>query len=181
MLYPNFEPFPVLETERLILRPLSAKDASDLYHIRSNRIVNKFLRRSKPLSPDHVHRFIDKVISYQLKHEWLFWVICNKNNHQFIGNICFWNIIKEFDLAELGYELLPEFFNQGFMSEAMSAVLNYGQMTLQLALIEAWTHKDNFYSLKLLNKFNFSRDPELEEKLIGSPELLDYIILAKRF
>ena len=64
-----------------------------------------------------------------------------------------WNFSSDRKTAELGYDLLPEFFNKGIMSEALQQVILFGQETLKLNTIEAYTHQDNSNSIKLLEKF----------------------------
>lgn len=180
MLIINAKPYPILETNRLILRPVSLDDTQMLFKIRSNEVINKYLDRVKPLSLQQIEKFIKKINNYMDNGEWLFWVICLKTNSELIGTICFWNIIKEFDFSEIGYELLPEFFNQGYMQEALSEVLDYGFDILNFHLIEAWTHSENKPSIKLLENNLFARDPDLEEKHKGSKELNNYIIFSRR-
>lgn len=45
MLTVNFNPFPILFTERLKLRQVSAGDANEILEIRSNKDVMQFINR----------------------------------------------------------------------------------------------------------------------------------------
>ncbi|MBK7227389.1 MAG: GNAT family N-acetyltransferase, partial [Ignavibacteriales bacterium] len=82
-----------------------------------------------------------------------------------IGSICLWNLSREENKAEIGYELLPDFQGKGIAQEAMLAVLDCGFNIMLLNKIEAYTHKENSSSIKLLEKFTFVRDLDAESKV----------------
>ena len=67
-----------------------------------------------------------------------------------IGTISLWKFSEDKKTAEVGYDLNPVFHNKGIMTEALNCVLKYGFTQLQLDKIEAYTHKENQASRKLL-------------------------------
>ena len=85
----------------------------------------------------------------------LYWSITIKGNTKMIGSICLWNFSTDRKVAEVGYDLNPIFHNQGIMSEALQCILNFGFNTLYLNEIEAFTHRLNEPSKRLLIKHNF--------------------------
>lgn len=67
--------------------------------------------------------------------------------------------------------MLPEFHGKGYMFEAVKAILEYGFNDLKLEKIEAFTHKNNFKSIQLLEKSSFvlnerRKDEEVEDNII---------------
>lgn len=72
-----------------------------------------------------------------------------------VGTIAIWNINYDKNYAELGYELFPEFQNQGIMKNAITAILEYSFNVLSFKTIEAFTDKENQNSRKLLEKLGF--------------------------
>jgi [ribosomal protein S5]-alanine N-acetyltransferase len=50
---------------------------------------------------------------------------------------------------------LPEFQRKGYISEALTAILNYGFETIKLNCIDAFVDKDNIKSIKILERFGF--------------------------
>ncbi len=64
------------------------------------------------------------------------------------------------------------------MQEALAKVIEFGFQNLHFHTLEAWTHKDNLPSQKLLEKNNFVRDKDREEKIAGDEELVDTIIYS---
>ena len=161
----NFTPFPALQTERLFLRKLSHGDDKEIYTLRSDEKVNKYIDRPRAVSSEDALNFINKTNLAIENNECVDWAITFKNESKIIGTICLWNIDKEKNKAEVGYELLPDFQGKGIASEAFSAVVNFGFSVMKLQSIEAYTHKENQSSIKLLEKFNFKRDPEAEAKI----------------
>ena len=161
----KFTPFPALQTERLSLRKLSLDDANEIFFLRSDERVNKFMERLRAASLEDVHNFINKTNHEIENNECVDWAITFKDDSGLIGSICFWNISIEENKAEVGYELLPDFQRKGIAQEALSAVINYGFDVVKLQTIEAYTHKENVASIKLIEKFGFTRDLKEEYKI----------------
>ncbi len=155
MLQPNFSPFPTLITERLLLRQLTPADAEDIFAIRNDTTVNKYLGRAKTTSHEEALQFIEKMNKGIAANQSVYWVICFKDSREFAGTICLWNIDIEKGSAETGYELLPRFHGMGIMQEALTALISYGFDTMQLNSITAFTVAANTSSAKLLERNHF--------------------------
>tara|TARA_R110001583_G_scaffold23950_2_gene87795 strand:- start:6284 stop:6808 length:525 start_codon:yes stop_codon:yes gene_type:complete len=150
-----FTSFPIIETNRLLLRQLKKSDASIIFFLRSDKEVNKFIKRPKPESIDDAVAFISKINNGIKENEWIYWCISLKENPKVIGTISLWHFSEDKTIAEVGYDLHPDYQQKGIMAEALKAVLNFGFKTLNLKEIEAFTHRNNEASKKLLvnNKF----------------------------
>ena len=61
-----------------------------------------------------------------------------------------WNFSEDRKIAEIGYDLHPDFHKKGIMNEALKTILNYGGKSLNLKTLEAYTHKNNEASINLL-------------------------------
>ena len=158
-------------TERLILRTLTEQDSQDIFEIRSNPEINKFLQRNPPKNSFEALEFILNIKRNSANNEIVFWGISLQNNPKLIGTICLWKFSEDRKTAELGYELLPEFQGKGMMSEAVNFVLKFGFKDLNLGRIEAFTNRNNFDSIKLLQNLKFifdkdRRDEKFPENLI---------------
>jgi len=103
----SFIPFPNLTTERLTLRQLSMKDENEIFALRSDDEVNKFLDRPKANSIEDARQFIHKINGSMINTEAVLWAITWKDDFKLLGTICLWKISKEDARAEIGYELLP--------------------------------------------------------------------------
>ena len=160
----NFIPFPILSTGRLILRQLEPADENEIFAIRTNELVNRFLDRDKPETVDHAREFIDRINQGITKNESIYWGITQKDDPKVIGTICYWNLRKEKGIAELGFELHPVSQGKGIMREAFPKVLEYGFKNMHLKSIEGYVHIDNEKSGKLLREFHFKKSINLENK-----------------
>jgi ribosomal-protein-alanine N-acetyltransferase len=160
----NFKPFPVLTTERLTLRCLELSDDQLLFKLRTNKIVNKYIVRPKQKDIKEIRAFISKINDEINNNEWIYWVISLKDDPTLIGDICLWNFSEDKTVAELGYELDPAFQGKGIMSEAIKRIIEFGFKEIELNTIEAYTHKENDSSTKLLQKYNFKQDAERIDK-----------------
>lgn len=158
-------PFPILQTNRLILRQLENFDKNELFLLRSDNHLNRYIERPKTISLEDAEAFIFKInigISYG---DWLYWGITLNGSNNLIGTICIWNILPDNESAEIGYELLSEFQGKGYAFEALQKVIDFGFSKLKLKTLRAYTHMDNNKSLKLLEKFNFKKNGKSETNL----------------
>lgn len=94
----------------------------------------------------------------------LFWCLILQGEHSMIGECIYWNFDPGFHCAEIGYELHPAFWNQGIMSETLSAVLAYGFNELGLHRIEANPLAENEPSCRLLLKLGFKFEGNLRQR-----------------
>jgi len=178
MLQTNFPPFSDLTTERLVLRKLNPGDVNEIFAIRSDDRVNKFLDRPKCTTIEEAREFIDKIINGINNNDCFYWGITFKNENKLMGTICFWNISKEYNKAETGFELHPDFQGKGIMQEALSKIIQFGFSVLQFKSIEGWTNVNNLSSIKILEKNNFKRDTDAENKNKGNEELANMVIYS---
>ena len=151
-------PFPVLKTERLILRQLENHDANEIYALRSNDKVNKYLERKPSKSINDANVFIQAIHKNFQSNQSFYWAITLNGCDELIGTICLFDFSADNLKAEIGYELLPDFHGKGIMQEAIAKVIDFGMQDIGLNLIEANTHHENKNSIVLLNKFNFKNN-----------------------
>ena len=158
--------FSILTTERLILRQLEIQDEQEIFFLRSDERVNKWLVAPIAQSVEEAREFIKKINTGIIKNEWPYWAITLKNNNKLIGTICFWNISVEENKAEIGYVLHPDFQGQGIMHEAIHKVIEYGFEKMKLRSIEAILHPGNLKSIALLKRNGFLYAGELDDAVI---------------
>ena len=153
----NFTPFPVLKTERLTLRQLISGDDNEIFALRSNDNVNKYLDRKPSKSIDDAKIFIQSINENIQRNYSIYWAITLNATNKLIGTICLFDFSDDNMKAEIGYELLPDFQGKGIMQEATSKIIDFGIQHIGLNSIEAYTHFENQSSTRLLEKFNFKK------------------------
>lgn len=144
---------PTLATERLVLRRLHDTDAQAIFALRSDNQVNQYLDRQPSQTLEEAMSFIQKVLS----NESYYWAITKADSGTLMGTVCLFDFSETPEKCEIGYELLPLYQGQGIMQEACKSVLAFASQTLGMRTIEAFTHKNNEGSCKLLEKFKFQK------------------------
>lgn len=144
-----------LETERMILKEIYEGHIGDILRIRSNEVINQYVKRNSPKTNYDALEFILHIKRKTHNKEIIFWGISYKDQFNLIGTICLWNFSEDRKTAEVGYELLPDYHRKGIMSEALQTVLEYGFKELRLENIIAVTNKFNENSKQLLLKHHF--------------------------
>ena len=180
----KFTPFPTLATERLVLRQVTKHDIDDIFTLRSNPSVSKYIARDHYTSVEEVHSFIDKIIAGLKDNELGYWAIALKTDNRLIGTCCLWHISKENSRAEIGYELHPNFQGKGIMREALGMLLTYAFKTVELHSLEAIVNPKNIRSIQLLEKYGFVREAYFKENTFFSGKFMDtaiYSLLSKNF
>ena len=178
MLTLNFQPFPQLSTERLLLRQMSDEDANDLFVLRSDKKVMQFIDRPLAESTEDALQLIRKIQDSLNNNDGITWAIALKSESRLIGTIGFWRIIKEHYRAEIGYLISPELQGRGLMQEAMNIVLNYGFNEMKLHSVEANVNPANEASIKLLERNRFIREAYHKENYFSNGKFLDSAIYS---
>lgn len=145
-------PVTVLETERLILRRLSADDDGFILNLLNQPSFIRFIgdRGVKNLSDARSYIESKFVESYRCFGFGLYLVELKKDKTP-IG-ICGFVKRDTLPFADIGFAFLPEYWSQGYAVEAARATFDYGKNVLGFKRILAITTKDNDASGKLLTK-----------------------------
>jgi [ribosomal protein S5]-alanine N-acetyltransferase len=179
MLELNFTPFPVITTERLVLRSINENDMQAFYDLRSNEVAMTYIDRPRVNSIEDIKAMYNKIKLAELEMASIIWAITLKDKDHLIGTIGYYNISKENHRAEIGYMLLPQYFRQGIMQEAITELLKVGFHQFQFHSIEANINPANEASAKLLEKNNFVKEAYFKENFYFEGKFLDSIIYSK--
>ncbi|MDN5202819.1 GNAT family N-acetyltransferase [Fulvivirgaceae bacterium BMA10] len=147
--------FPEIKTERLFLRRLKHSDWKMISYLRSDKKINEFVKRPPAELKEKALEFISKINRGIENRDIYYWTITERNNDKMIGSICLWNFSKDRKIAEVGYDLSLSFQRMGIMNESLKSVLEFGFKNLYLEFIEAYTHRLNESSKKLLERNGF--------------------------
>lgn len=179
-----FNPFPLLTNKRLILRQITDSDVNEIFFLRSDEEVMKYIDKAPAESLNDAFDFIKKIAGLEKSNDAITWAITLRDDPKLIGTICLWNIQKEHYRAEVGYNLHPDYWGKGIMQEAMLEVLRYGFEVMMLNSIEANVNPGNKASIKLLERNNFTREAYFRENYYYNGKFLDtaiYSLLASDY
>jgi ribosomal-protein-alanine N-acetyltransferase len=164
MLDISFTPFPVLITERLLLREIKEADAEQVFLLRSDKTSMQFLDKPLMQSAGEAALLIKKINADTSTNDGITWAIALKEDPSvLIGTIGLWRIMKDHYRAEIGYMLLPGYFNKGYMKEAIKEVIKFSFHQANLHSIEAHINPANAASAAVLTSTGFIREAYFRE------------------
>ena len=168
----KFEQLP-LQTERLLLRPLVAEDAAALFAMFSDPRVVRY--GSSPPWPDisEAETFIAQALQAQAEGSSLRLGLERRSDGQLIGQCTFFSVYEQNRRAEIGYTMAFEAWGQGFMNEALQALVAYGFTVMDLHRIEADIDPRNTASERSLLRLGFRYEGLLRERWIVAGEISD--------
>ena len=148
-----------IETERLVLRDYKETDLDDMHRLWSDEKAMRYL-------DDIFCKTIDDTIVYlktgMENSDGHYFCICEKSYDRFIGSIGY--IIVESTplgkIVHLGYMLMPEYHNKGYITEALKSVVEFAFTKDGCIRINTGCHSENVASRKVLEKSGFRKEAE---------------------
>ncbi len=163
----------VLKTERLVLRPLVARDAPALFGIFSDRQVMRYWSSAAWGSEAVAADYIAKDARALRKGEHLRLGIETGASAELIGMCTLYAFMRQCRRAEIGYALSSTSWGCGYMHEALSRLLGYGFEDLDLHRVEADVDPRNMASARSLERLGFLKEGYMRERWIVDGEVSD--------
>lgn len=155
MLQLNFNPFPVLYTQRLVLRPLNMDDAPALATLRSMEEINRYIDRAPFISLEEARNQVTRLTNGIANGTNAYWVISFRNDSTLIGTCCLFGFDNDKKSAEIGYELHPLQQGKGIAAEAVGAVIDYAVQRIGVKQLDAVIQPGNAKSIALIIRHGF--------------------------
>ena len=153
-----FLQFPVIETERMQLVRHDMRHAEQMFKLRTNTSVMKYLDAPMPKDIDEVRSKIRENIDSFDHKSGIPWVITLKEDGTAIGYASIWKIDHKNHRGEVGYALLPDYWGKGMATEAVTAIIRFGFENIGLHTMMANTNPSNEASQGLLKKLGFQQE-----------------------
>jgi ribosomal-protein-alanine N-acetyltransferase len=168
---------PTLETERLLLRPLVKADLDDLHRISNEPLVHRYLWDEEPVSKDMIEKVIVQSARMFSEEGLDLFGICLRSSEELVGFCGFarWEGMEE---VELTYELLPELWGRGLVTEAARACLRYAIEEVRLPRVIAGADASNVASLRVIEKLGMKPTGNLNPH---APDVPYYVLYRKNF
>jgi ribosomal-protein-alanine N-acetyltransferase len=147
--------FTNIETERLLLKNISPNDREFIFNQFSNDYINRYLFDAEPLTDING---ADDIISFYIKPEPRQehrWILNLKPDARKIGTCGFhcWNPDER--SVEIGYDLLEQYTGQGYMNEALKAIIEFAKTRMNIRVITAFIYTENKKSVNLAVRNGF--------------------------
>jgi ribosomal-protein-alanine N-acetyltransferase len=147
----DFTVFPVLETQRLILREIVSADAEAIFTLRSDAEVTKFNGVPTYVRIEQAHELIESMVKCYYDKRELRWGLTLKGDDRLIG---------------------------GIMPEALRAIIEFGFERMALNRIEADASAENIASIRVLHKLGFQREGLQREQYFEYGEFHDLVLFS---
>ena len=170
--------FPSLETERLILRQMTLEDTDFVFqHFRDSAVSQYLMDEPSPADNGQAQAIIQFYLQPEEK-DHNRWVMVRKSDSQPLGTCGFHKWDKRNFRAETGYDLSPKFWGQGYMREALQAVLAHGFEQMRLNRIEALVYVENDRSIQVLKKLGFQQEGILRDYFYLDGKFYNHYLFA---
>lgn len=139
---------------RLLFRRMQLEDTTALFRTVGDPEVMRYYASGPDLSLSIAQKRVAEVVSHWEQHGYGDWALIAKDDDQMIG-YCGFQYCPEFQSVNLGYALQKSHWGQGLATEAVKAVLEFGQTELHLQDIFALVDPQNEASIRVLEKCGF--------------------------
>ena len=171
----NPDAFPELTTERLLLREITEGDLDWYFHHFRMPEIAETTGFDGPADLDAAREELERYILAPFRESTgLRWGITLKGSDELIGSCGFYK--WEHDphrRAEIGYDLHPAYWRQGIMTEALTAIIEYGFDRMDLNRITLLAFSFNKPSVALAEALGFVREGVLRENSYHRGEFRD--------
>ena len=146
-----------LRTKRLLLRPFAPDDVNDVFSYASDPEWSRFLPVPIPYTREDAQDFVEGNTNSNWERNAMFAI---EFNGVVVGGIDL-RIDSPNEMAMVGYGIARAHWNQGLMTEAVQAVVDWGFREFGLAKIWTFADVDNVASWRVMEKIGMTREETL--------------------
>jgi len=154
--------FPTIETDRLVLRQIVNSDLPNIFKGLSDPMVTEYYGVSFS-SIEATEEQMDWFRELEEKETGIWWLICLKDTEEFCGAGGLNDLNKVHKKAEIGFWLLPEYWGKGYVTEALSVIMDYGFNQLGLHRIEGFVDSNNEKCQSAVKKLNMNYEGTMRD------------------
>ncbi|MFL6706914.1 MAG: GNAT family N-acetyltransferase [Massilia sp.] len=174
----------VLDTSRLILRPLRPDDAPAIFAMYSEVQVMRYWTGAPWTDPARAEEYVATSAQDIAAGTAMRLGVEVKASGQCVGQVTLFHFDVQNRRCDLGYALNRDHWGQGYVGEALHALLDFGFGALGLHRVEADIDPRNTASLRTAERLGFVREGLLRERWLVAGEICDtaiYGLLAREW
>jgi RimJ/RimL family protein N-acetyltransferase len=169
---------PTIATERLALRWLAEDDIPALFAVFSHPEVMRYWSSPPMKELGEARALLDRIHGSFCQKTLFEWGVALGEDDRVIGTVTLFHMDEQNRRAEIGYALAREYWGQGLMSEALTALLEYAFSALDLNRIEADVDPRNAPSVRVIERLGFQREGFFRERWLVGGETQDSLMLG---
>lgn len=150
---------PMIETKRLILRKIEMNDARRMfdYIFSDRRVMDNLIKGPHKAISETIDR-LTEITNHYVSENFCYWGIEMKESGELIGTIDLYNIDDGTENCEVGYNIGFNWWNQGYGSEALHAIVEFAFRFMNIHKISATHNIDNPASGRIMLKVGMKRE-----------------------
>ena len=147
-----FTEHPVLETERLILRPITIADAEDVFEYGSDPEVTKYVIFLTHSSIADSIKWLEKASAEFARKEQMTFAITLMSDGKFIGSCGFHHFSPEHHRVKIGYVLNRKYWGMGYVTETVRELIRFAFEEMGMHRIQATCDFENVKSAQAMER-----------------------------
>jgi RimJ/RimL family protein N-acetyltransferase len=155
---------PTLDAPRVRLRWLKANDVDALFAIFSDEVMMRYWSTTPMKERAEAEKYLASIHAGFADKTLFQWGVERKEDGEVLGTCTMFSIHRASMRAELGYCLRSPYWGQGYMGEALAALIDFAFGSLELRRLEADVDPGNAASLRILERMGFVREGLLRER-----------------
>ncbi len=171
-----FSRLPVLETDRLVLRPVLKRDAKDIFAYASDPEVARYVLWEPHRTVADTRSYIRYMRSLYRRGFPASWAVTLRETGRVIGTVGFMWYSEASCSAEVGYSFSRAFWNRGIATEALSAVIRSVFASLPVNRLEAQHDLRNPASGRVMEKCGMRKEGILRQRMKNKGEFIDTVL-----
>jgi len=162
-----------LSTHRLLIRRITPADAASFFAVFSDVEVMRYWSTPPLTALVEAETRVATIVEHYRKADLFQFGVERRLDGQFLGTCTLHHIHEQNRRAEIGYALGRPFWGQGYMHEALVALIDHAFRGLQLHRLEADIDPRNEASARSLERLGFQREGLLRERWVVNGEVSD--------
>jgi ribosomal-protein-alanine N-acetyltransferase len=173
----QFTDFPELRSFRLTFRQILPEDQQNIFTGLSDPRVVEYYGVSFETF-EQTKEQMEWYANLQSSETGIWWVISLAATGDFMGAIGFNGLIATHRKAELGFWILPEFWGNGYIQEALPIICDFAKNSLNLHRVEAFVESENQNCKRALHKAGFEHEGTMRDCELKKGEFISVSIYA---
>lgn len=173
-----WDSLPIIDGQRIRLRRVTEDDVDALYRIFSNPEVMRYWSSTPLTDRTAATKLLEEIHDGFRRRAMMKWGVARRSDNQIIGTTTLFNLDLNNRRCEVGYGLDRAEWGNGYMNEALRALLEYAFTTLNLHRIEADVDPRNTGSIKTVQRLGFQQEGYLRERWQVGGEIQDALFFG---
>ena len=174
-----FAKIPTITTERLTLRRLLPSDYRDMYDYARRDDVTEYLLWYPHTSENQTYSYLNSIQQSYKCGEFYDWAVVITETGRMIGTCGFTTINVENRRAEVGYVFNPDYWGNGYATEAVSAAIEFAFKELGMNRVEAHYIVGNDKSLAVMKRCGMTPEGILKDYMLIKGDYKDIGFLRR--